>query len=105
MAEAAAIGVPHEVKGEVAWLFCVLKPGNEPTPACALTISNAVSDELGKAFKPERIVFVSALPKTRSAKIVRRAVRARVLGKEPGDLSSLENPEALDEIANAISQK
>jgi acetyl-CoA synthetase len=105
VAEAAAIGVPHEVKGEVAWLFCVLKPGYEPTPACALDVSNAVTDELGKAFKPERIVFVPALPKTRSAKIVRRAVRARVLGKEPGDLSSLENPEALDEIARAVLQK
>jgi acetyl-CoA synthetase len=98
VAEAAAIGIPHEVKGEVAWIFCVLRPGEEATPACALEISDAVSDELGKAFRPDRIVFVSALPKTRSAKIVRRAVRARVLGKEPGDLSSLENPEALQDI-------
>jgi len=104
VAEAAAIGIPHDVKGEVAWIFCVLKPGNEATPARALEISTAVTDELGKAFKPERVVFVSALPKTRSAKIVRRAVRARVLGKEPGDLSSLENPEALDEIAQAVSR-
>jgi acetyl-CoA synthetase len=98
VAEAAAVGIPHEVKGEVAWVFCVLRPDVEATPACALEISDAVADELGKAFKPDRIVFVSALPKTRSAKIVRRAVRARVLGKEPGDLSSLENPEALQEI-------
>jgi acetyl-CoA synthetase len=105
VAEAAAIGVPHDVKGEVAWLFCVLKAGNEPTPAAAQEIANAVTDELGKAFEPERIVFVSALPKTRSAKIVRRAVRARVLGNEPGDLSSLENPEALDEIATAVLQQ
>jgi acetyl-CoA synthetase len=104
VAEAAAIGVPHDVKGEVAWIFCVLKPGNEATPACALEISAAVTDELGKAFRPERIVFVSALPKTRSAKIVRRAVRARVLGKEQGDLSSLENPEALDEIGEAVGR-
>ena len=104
VAEAAAIGVPHDVKGEVAWIFCVLKPGNESTEALALEISSAVTDELGKAFRPERIVFVSALPKTRSAKIVRRAVRARVLGKEPGDLSSLENPEALDEIAEAADR-
>jgi len=102
VAEAAAIGVPHDVKGEVAWIFCVLRPGNEATPAHALEISTSVTDELGKAFKPERIVFVSALPKTRSAKIVRRAVRARVLGKDPGDLSSLENPDALDEIARAV---
>jgi acetyl-CoA synthetase len=104
VAEAAAIGVPHDVKGEVAWIFCVLKPGNEATRACALEISTAVTDELGKAFRPDRIVFVSALPKTRSAKIVRRAVRARVLGKEQGDLSSLENPEALDEIGEAAGR-
>jgi acetyl-CoA synthetase len=98
VAEAAAIGVPHEVKGEVAWIFCVLRPGEEGTPACAQEISAAVADELGKAFKPERIVFVSALPKTRSAKIVRRAVRARVLGTDPGDLTALENPESLEQI-------
>ncbi len=61
-----------------------------------------VAEVLGKAFKPERIVFVGSLPKTRSAKIVRRAVRAKVLGKDPGDLSSVENPDALEEIANAI---
>jgi acetyl-CoA synthetase len=103
VAEAAAIGVPHEVKGEAAWLFCVLRPGVDPTPACAIEIATSVTDDLGKAFKPERIVFVSSLPKTRSAKIVRRAVRARVLGKDPGDLSSLENPEALDEIAQAVA--
>jgi acetyl-CoA synthetase len=100
--EAAAIGVPHDVKGEVAWLFCVLRPDVEGTPAYAREISDAITDELGKAFRPERIVFVPALPKTRSAKIVRRAVRARILGKDPGDLSSLENPDALDEIARAV---
>jgi acetyl-CoA synthetase len=98
VAEAAAIGVPHDVKGEVAWIFCVLRPGEDGTRAVALDISRSVTDELGKAFKPERIVFVPALPKTRSAKIVRRAVRARVLGNDPGDLSSLENPDSLDAI-------
>ena len=102
VAEAAAIGVPHEVKGEVAWIFCVLRPGEESTPANALGITQMVTDELGKAFRPDRIVFVPALPKTRSAKIVRRAVRARVLGKDPGDLSSLENPDALDHIPRAV---
>ena len=99
VAEAAAIGVPHEVKGEVPWLFCVLRPGAE---ASAEDVSTAVTDELGKSFRPERILFVSALPRTRSAKIVRRAVRARALGQDPGDLSTLENPESLEEIANAV---
>jgi acetyl-CoA synthetase len=99
VAEAAAIGVPHEVKGEVPWLFCVLLPGRE---ASTEDVARAVTDELGKAFKPERILFVSALPKTRSAKIVRRAVRAKALGEDPGDLSTLENPDALDEIATVV---
>jgi len=97
--EAAAIGVPHEVKGEVPWLFCVLRPNEVAT---ADDIALAVTDELGKAFKPERVIFVPALPKTRSAKIVRRAVRATALGRDPGDLSTLENPEALEEIARAV---
>ena len=65
-------------------------------------ISGAVAAELGKAFKPDRVIFVSALPKTRSAKIVRRAVRAQALGQDPGDLSTLENPESLEAIANAV---
>ena len=64
-------------------------------------VADAVAHELGKAFAPERVIFVSALPKTRSAKIVRRAVRAQALGEDPGDLSTLENPEALEEIARA----
>jgi len=93
--EAAAVGIPHEVKGEVAWIFCVAAPGTEPDDA---RVATAVTDVLGKAFKPDRILWVAALPKTRSAKIVRRAVRARALGKDPGDVSSLENPESLEEI-------
>ena len=98
VAEAAAVGVPHEVKGEVAWVFCVLKPGSDGGEDLEREVADRAAEELGKAFRPERIVFVGALPKTRSAKIVRRAVRAKVLGKDPGDLSSVENPEALDEI-------
>jgi acetyl-CoA synthetase len=100
VAEAAAVGIPHDVKGEVAWIFCVASPGEEADEA---RVATAVTDVLGKAFKPDRIVWVSALPKTRSAKIVRRAVRARALGKDPGDLSSLENPDALEEIGRAVA--
>jgi acetyl-CoA synthetase len=99
VAEAAAVGVPHDVKGEVAWVFCVLVPGASATEE---DVAALVAAELGKAFAPERVVFVPALPKTRSAKIVRRAVRATALGRDPGDLSSVENPEALEEIASAL---
>ena len=98
--EAAAIGVPHAVKGETAWIFCCLLPGASATEQ---EIADHVAGELGKAFKPDRIFFVDALPKTRSAKIVRRAVRATALGSDPGDLSSLENPESLDAIEAAVA--
>ncbi len=99
VSEAAAVGVPHDVKGEVAWLFCVLAPGTEAEEG---DVRALVADALGKAFAPERVVFVPALPKTRSAKIVRRAVRATVLGKDPGDMSSVENPDALEAIAASV---
>jgi acetyl-CoA synthetase len=102
VAEAAAIGVPHELKGETAWLFCVLDPSGEPSERLAREVAQAVVAALGKAFRPERVEFVQQLPKTRSAKIMRRAVRARALGEDAGDLSSLENPDALDEIERAV---
>jgi len=97
--EAAAVGVPHPVKGETAWIFCCLLPDAAATEA---EVADAVAAQLGRAFKPDRIFFVEALPKTRSAKIVRRAVRASALGDDPGDLSSVENPEALEAIATAV---
>jgi acetyl-CoA synthetase len=100
--EAAAIGIPHDIKGEVAWLFCIPGPGVAADERLAADVGDLVAAELGKAFQPDRVVFVNALPKTRSAKIMRRAVRAKALGTDPGDLSSLENPEALDEIAKVI---
>jgi acetyl-CoA synthetase len=102
VSEAAAVGIPHEVKGEVAWLFCVPAPGWEPSEELAAEVAARATEELGKAFRPARVVFVPALPKTRSAKIVRRAVRAQALGQDPGDLSSVENPEALEAIARAV---
>jgi acetyl-CoA synthetase len=97
--EAAAVGVPHEVKGEVAWVFCVLAPGASATEE---EVRALVAGDLGKAFAPDRVLFVPALPKTRSAKIVRRAVRATALGEDPGDMSSVENPDALEAISEAV---
>jgi len=96
------VGIPHEVKGEVAWIFCVPVPGVEAGDGLAAEVSELVARELGKAFRPDRVVVVNALPKTRSAKIMRRAVRAKATGMDPGDLSSLENPEALDEIGRVV---
>jgi acetyl-CoA synthetase len=99
VAEACAIGVPDEVKGEVAWVYCVLRPGIAATDELRADVRGQISAVLGKAFAPAQVRFVDALPKTRTAKIVRRAVRATALGEDPGDLSSLENPSALEGLA------
>lgn len=98
VAEAAAVGVPHPVKGEAVWCFVIARPGVERDEALAAELADLVAEHLGKAFRPSRVVFVEELPRTRSAKILRRAIRAAVSGEDPGDLSSLENPAALEAI-------
>jgi acetyl-CoA synthetase len=98
VAESAAVGIPHPVKGESVWCFVITKPGYTVGDDLAEELRAEVARHLGKAFTPERIVFVDELPKTRSAKILRRAIRATVLGQDPGDLSSLENPSAIEKI-------
>jgi acetyl-CoA synthetase len=96
--EAAAIGAPDPVKGEVPWLFCVPAPGAAASTQLAEAVAALVSERLGKPFRPARVLFVSSLPKTRTAKILRRVIRAVAVGSDPGDLSALDNPEALAEI-------
>ena len=102
VAESAAVGVPHEVKGESIWCFVLTKPGFATDDALAAELKGVVAEHLGKAFTPDRVVFVDELPKTRSAKILRRAIRATALGQDAGDLSSLENPSALEKIRAAV---
>ena len=100
--ECAAVGIPDEIKGTAVWCFCILRPDIDPTDKLRAEILKVITDELGKAFKPSEVRFVEELPKTRSAKILRRAIRAKVLGEDPGDLSSLENPGALAAIEKAL---
>ena len=102
VSEAGVAGVPHEVKGETPWCFCVLVPGTPPSTDLQDEVATSVVEALGKSFKPERVVFVDALPKTRSAKIVRRVLRAVVAGEDPGDLSSLEEPSVVAAIREAV---
>jgi len=100
VAESAVVGVPDKTKGEAIWCFCVVSGnGGDET---AEELRELVAQELGRPFKPSRVVFVDALPKTRSAKILRRAVRAVAVGDDPGDMSSAENPQALDSIRAAL---
>jgi len=97
-AEAAAIGIPHDIKGEGIMCFVVLKPGFSPSDTLKEELRDAVGKELGKVDRPEDVKFVSMLPKTRTAKIVRRVIKAKFLGKDLGDISSIENQAAIDEI-------
>jgi acetyl-CoA synthetase len=99
--EAAAIGVPHEVKGMALVVFAVLRPGLSPTEALRQKLQEMIIEEMGKPLAPRNILFVSDLPKTRNAKVMRRMIRSAYLGQDPGDTSSLVNPEAVEEIKKA----
>ncbi|MEA1902189.1 MAG: AMP-binding protein [Actinomycetota bacterium] len=95
---AAAIGVPDEVKGESIALFVVAAPGVDVDQSLTDRVVATVDETLGKAFRPKTVEWVPDLPKTRSQKIMRRVIKAVALGDEPGDMSSLENPESLETI-------
>jgi acetyl-CoA synthetase len=97
--EAAAIGVPHEIKGSEPVAFCVLTPETQPSDSLARELREKVANELGKPLAPSKVKFVNDLPKTRNAKVMRRVIRAAYLGQDYGDTSALLNPEALDEFA------
>ncbi len=96
--ESAAVGLPDQIKGETITCVVVTRLGAPSGDELADELRAAVREHLGAAFAPRSVVFVSALPKTRSAKIVRRAVRAALTGEDPGDLSTLEDPQVLEEI-------
>ena len=96
--EAAAIGVPHEIKGEAVVVLVVLRPRIAGDPELLEAIARKVTGELGKPLKPERVVAVAGFPKTRSGKVMRRAIRAAWLGLDSGDLSGLDDPATLDLI-------
>jgi acetyl-CoA synthetase len=99
--EAAAVGLPDELKGEQLWAYAVIAPGTTVDEALREELVDLVAEQLGKSFRPAGVRFVRSLPKTRSAKVVRRVVRAVATGTDPGDLSSLEDPGALDAVREA----
>jgi acetyl-CoA synthetase len=99
--EAAAVGIPDETKGESLWCFVVLAPDADASDALRSELSTLVADAVGKSFKPSAVRFTTALPKTRNAKVLRRAVRSVVTGADPGDLSSLEDPSTVEAVRAA----
>jgi len=101
VAEAAAVGVPHEVKGEGIVCFVVLHPDHTPSEELRQELMVSVVGRLGKVDQPEQVLFVPDLPKTSSANILRRLVRDTYLGRKIGDRTSVQNPEALKAISDA----
>jgi acetyl-CoA synthetase len=100
--EAAAIGVPDEIKGQVVVAFVVLQDNSEPTEALRAELMLRVTKELGKPLAPRDIRFVRDIPKTRNAKVMRRLIRSAYLSEELGDLGALVNPDALEEIRQSL---
>jgi acetyl-CoA synthetase len=120
--EAAVIGVPDQTKGTAMVAFAVLSkegslaaqaetrplgsvlaeglPASERNADLIQELRDLVARDMGKPLAPSKVHFVSALPKTRNAKVMRRVLRSAYLGEDPGDLSSLENPQAIDEISS-----
>ena len=101
LGEAAAIGVPDPLKGSALVLVCTPRAGVARSPDLERELAEVVMRGLGAPFRPKQVLIVSDLPKTRNLKIMRRVIRAAYLGENPGDLSSLVNPESIEEIRAA----
>jgi acetyl-CoA synthetase len=104
VAESAVIGKSDPVKMEVPVAFVVLKAGYNPTPELKKELSNHIRTTIGPIAVPETIYFVAKLPKTRSAKIMRRVVKAVVEGKPIGDVTTLEDETSVEEMKNAYGE-
>jgi len=101
--EAAVVGAPHEIKGEVPYAFVVLEEGYTGSPELAAEISQKVVEVIGPIARPHDIVFAEDLPKTRSGKIMRRLLKNIAAGRELGDTTTLRNPEIAENLRRAVS--
>ncbi|MFM7007982.1 MAG: propionate--CoA ligase [Betaproteobacteria bacterium] len=107
VAECAVVGIADQLKGQVAVGFAVLKDPSQLVDAAASmklegAIMKVVDEQLGPVARPARVRFVTALPKTRSGKVLRRAIVAVCEGREPGDLTTIEDPSALEQIKDSL---
>ena len=100
--EAAVVAAADNVKGSVPDVFVSLRPGIKPTDEIAKKVSDAIADEIGAIAKPRRVWLGSDMPKTRSGKIMRRVLASLVAGRDPGDVSTLANPEIVEELRKMV---
>jgi propionyl-CoA synthetase len=107
IAEVAVVGVADSLKGQVAMAFAIVKDTSlidtpEKRRAHEADVMKVVDNQLGAVARPARVHFVTALPKTRSGKLLRRSIRALCEGQDPGDLTTIEDPSALEQIQAAV---
>ncbi|HWM44483.1 MAG TPA: propionyl-CoA synthetase, partial [Burkholderiales bacterium] len=100
IAECAVVGVADQIKGQMPLAFAVLKDSSKTTSA--EEIMQTVDKQLGAIARPKAVHFVSLLPKTRSGKTLRRSIQALAEGRDPGDLTTIEDPNALEQIRQAL---
>jgi acetyl-CoA synthetase len=103
LAEAAVFGIPHPIKGSAIVCACVPLPGVEGDRSLEAQLSSAIVAGMGTSYRPETILFVDDLPRTRNLKIMRRVLRAVFEDKDPGDISALANPEAVDRLREKLA--
>jgi acetyl-CoA synthetase len=103
VAEAAVVPVADPIKGKVPDIYVSLKPGMASSKEIANDVSAAVITEIGPIARPHQVIIVPDMPKTRSGKIMRRVLAAISNHQEPGDVSTLANPEIVERIRNAVS--
>jgi len=105
VAEAAVIGMPHEIKGQCIVAFVTVRHGEQSNPSLVKDLIRHVEKEIGKIARPEAIHFVPDLPKTRSGKIMRRIIRKIAMGEDTGDVATLANPEAVSSLKETLEEK
>jgi propionyl-CoA synthetase len=103
VAEVAVVGVADQLKGQVAMAFAVLKQPTDNPLKLEGEIMKLVDEQLGAVARPARVRFVNVLPKTRSGKLLRRAIQAVCEGRDPGDLTTIEDPSALQQVKDLVT--
>jgi propionyl-CoA synthetase len=103
VAEVAVVGVADKLKGQVAMAFAVLRAPTDDALKLEGEIMKRVDEQLGAVARPARVRFVTVLPKTRSGKLLRRAIQAVCEGRDPGDLTTIEDPTALQQVKDLVT--
>jgi acetyl-CoA synthetase len=103
--ECAVVAAPHEIKGEAPVAFIILKPGYNYTPELETELRKYIDKMIGPIARPEKVILIEDLPKTRSGKIMRRILKSLIKNAPVGDITTLQNPESVQAIKERVGYK